>query len=64
MALTTAEQRFAAYFAMGWGTEASKTKSPYIFTPAYSKPGGSSGGISLGVYRGWGNKSSLAPLIR
>jgi len=56
MTLSTAQTRFAAYYVTGWGTEASKTKSPYVFTPAFTKTviengvtKTIAGGISLGV---------------
>jgi len=54
MPITIGYQRFAAYYITGWGTEASKTRSPYVFTPAFTKTDPttgktSSGGVSLGV---------------
>lgn len=46
-------RRFLAYYAMGYGTEVSKQKGPYVYTPAFTKTNSSgktvSGGVSVGI---------------
>ena len=58
MQFSTAQARFAAYYVMAWGTEASKYKNPYVFTPAMTKTTvidgitkTTRGGTSLGVFQ-------------
>ena len=45
MEFTKAQARFAAYYVMAWGTEASKVKSPYVFSPAFTRTISVNGGI-------------------
>ena len=55
MTQTTLINNLAAYFIVGWGTEASPTKSPYLFTTPFTRVNANGsvtkGGVSVGVFQ-------------